>query len=117
MVELRKRKTVDEPVASQPAAKKQASKSTADEASKQGSVGGAETEKPEKPVKPTNGSGKMETGDAISLEGFGGEIETHTGEKTNLNKLVSDSAAGVVLFTYPKASTPGCKLFLSIRGF
>ncbi|KAJ5653487.1 hypothetical protein N7490_000490 [Penicillium lividum] len=46
--------------------------------------------------------------DIIDLEGFGGEIETNDGTKTSLKKLVDESSAGVVLFTYPKASTPGC---------
>ena len=60
----------------------------------------------------TNGSsaaGKPEVGDVISLVGFGGEIETQDGTKTTLKALVDESKAGVVLFTYPKASTPGCK--------
>lgn len=46
--------------------------------------------------------------DNLELEGFGGEIETNDGTKTTLKKLVDDSTSGVVLFTYPKASTPGC---------
>jgi peroxiredoxin Q/BCP len=57
-------------------------------------------------------AGKVAVGDVIDLEGFGGEIETNGGEKTSLKKLVDDSESGVVLFTYPKASTPGCKSFL-----
>jgi len=52
--------------------------------------------------------GSPNVGDTITLDGFGGEIETNDGEKTTLAKLVGDSKAGVVLFTYPKASTPGC---------
>ncbi|KAK6386720.1 hypothetical protein LTR65_008784 [Meristemomyces frigidus] len=48
------------------------------------------------------------TGGSIDLEGFGGEVETNDGDKVTLAKLVADSKAGVVLFTYPKASTPGC---------
>lgn len=51
---------------------------------------------------------KPEVGDVISLEGFGGEVETNDGDKTTLKALVDESKAGVVLFTYPKASTPGC---------
>ncbi|KAJ9619650.1 hypothetical protein H2203_008432 [Taxawa tesnikishii (nom. ined.)] len=47
-------------------------------------------------------------GDTIELQGFGGEIETNDGEKVTLQALVEKSDAGVVLFTYPKASTPGC---------
>ncbi|KAK0107085.1 hypothetical protein ONS95_003794 [Cadophora gregata] len=47
-------------------------------------------------------------GDTITLEGFGGEIETNDGIKTTIKQLVEESKGGVVLFTYPKASTPGC---------
>jgi peroxiredoxin Q/BCP len=60
----------------------------------------------------TNGSSdaaKPAVGDTINLDGFGGEIETNEGVKTTLKALVDESEAGVVLFTYPKASTPGCK--------
>lgn len=48
-------------------------------------------------------------GNTIDLATFGGEVETHEGVKTTLQKLVEESKGGVVLFTYPKASTPGCK--------
>ncbi|KAL9604081.1 MAG: hypothetical protein Q9179_001970 [Wetmoreana sp. 5 TL-2023] len=51
---------------------------------------------------------KLTVGQTVDLEGFGGEVETQDGEKTNLKKLVVESKSGVVLFTYPKASTPGC---------
>ncbi|KAF4636330.1 hypothetical protein G7Y89_g1746 [Cudoniella acicularis] len=51
---------------------------------------------------------KIAVGETIDLEGFGGEIETNDGTKTTLKKLVDESKGGVVLFTYPKASTPGC---------
>jgi peroxiredoxin Q/BCP len=64
------------------------------------------------PKAKTNGklsASKIAVGSTIDLEGFGGEIETHEGEKTNLKKLLDESKAGVVLFTYPKASTAGCK--------
>jgi peroxiredoxin Q/BCP len=52
--------------------------------------------------------GKLEVGDVVDLDDFGGEIETNDGDKTTLKKLVDESKSGVVLFTYPKASTPGC---------
>ncbi|KAG4264661.1 peroxiredoxin Q/BCP [Fusarium proliferatum] len=52
--------------------------------------------------------GKPKVGDVVGLDGFGGEIETNDGDKTTLKKLVDESKSGVVLFTYPKASTPGC---------
>ncbi|KAF7904924.1 uncharacterized protein EAF01_005446 [Botrytis porri] len=57
---------------------------------------------------PAAATTKAVAGETIDLKGFGGEIETNEGEKTTLEKLVSESKNGVVLFTYPKASTPGC---------
>ncbi len=101
MVELRKRKAPAE-AAPPPAPKKNSNPvKKAVEKAKDAVAG--------EPSKAANGTGKLAVGDTISLEGFGGEIETHSGEKTNLKKLVDDSKAGIVLFTYPKASTPGCE--------
>lgn len=54
-------------------------------------------------------TGTPKVGDTVSLADFGGEVETNEGTKTSLAKLVEQSKSGVVLFTYPKASTPGCK--------
>lgn len=48
-------------------------------------------------------------GDVVDLESFGGTVQTQDGEKVTLKQLAEKSKAGVVLFTYPKASTPGCK--------
>ncbi|KAI9827061.1 MAG: hypothetical protein M1819_007053 [Sarea resinae] len=58
----------------------------------------------------TNGARKAKpaVGDIIDLEGFGGVIETSAGDKITLKQLIDESEEGVVLFTYPKASTPGC---------
>lgn len=60
----------------------------------------------------TNGAaatgGAPKVGDTVDLSAFGGEVETNDGIKTTLAKLVEESKGGVVLFTYPKASTPGC---------
>lgn len=60
------------------------------------------------PVAAPAASKKVAVGDTITLEGFGGEVETNDGKKTTLKELVDLSGSGVVLFTYPKASTPGC---------
>jgi peroxiredoxin Q/BCP len=57
--------------------------------------------------------GVPKVGDTIDLSSFGGEVQTNDGEKTTLAELVEESKAGVVLFTYPKASTPGCKQTLA----
>ncbi|ELR08655.1 hypothetical protein VC83_03867 [Pseudogymnoascus destructans] len=57
---------------------------------------------------PAQKAAKVAVGDSITLAGFGGEIETQGGEKITLQKLVEKSEKGVVLFTYPRASTPGC---------
>lgn len=63
----------------------------------------------EEPAPPAPVSGKIAVGDTIDLDVFGGEIETNDGKKTTLKELLEESKAGVVLFTYPKASTPGCR--------
>lgn len=57
----------------------------------------------------SNGGGAPSVGDTVTLDGFGGEVETNDENKITLAKLVEDSKSGVVLFTYPKASTPGCE--------
>jgi thioredoxin-dependent peroxiredoxin len=100
-VELRKRKAV-EPAPAPPAKKKNPVAKVA--AKVKEAVTGSLAAK-------TNGSttSKVAVGQNINLEGFGGEVETNDGVKTSLKKLVDESKAGVVLFTYPKASTPGCK--------
>lgn len=36
------------------------------------------------------------------------EIQKHTGETTTLGALVAAAEKGIVIFAYPKASTPGC---------
>ncbi|BDD61925.1 hypothetical protein MPDQ_004151 [Monascus purpureus] len=55
-----------------------------------------------------SGNVRPTVGQTIDLDGFGGEIETNDGTKTTLKALVDASKSGVVLFTYPRASTPGC---------
>ncbi|KAI1283908.1 thioredoxin-like protein [Xylaria sp. FL0933] len=111
-VELRKRKAPAPAPAPEPPAKKQSKVSKA-AAKVKATVKGAATAATVTSAKPaeTNGSsksGKPVVGDVISLDGFGGEVETNDGVKTTLKALVDESKAGVVLFTYPKASTPGC---------
>jgi peroxiredoxin Q/BCP len=49
----------------------------------------------------------LEVGDSIDIATFGGEFETNDGDKVTFKELLEKSEAGVVLFTYPKASTPG----------
>ena len=104
MVELRKRP--GPPPAPPPAKKKASAKPKAEKEE----APAVETKAAEAApaTKATNG-GPPKVGDTITLEGFGGEVETHDEKKVTLAKLVEDSKAGVVLFTYPKASTPGCK--------
>lgn len=98
VVELRKRKAP--PAEAQPARAK-AAKTTKPKA------------KAEPKAKTSELSSKVpvpKAGETISLKEFGGEIQTNDGETTSLEALVAASKAGVVIFTYPKASTPGCKL-------
>lgn len=118
-VELRKRK--EAPPAPAPPAKKKApakAKKAESEKTVVEKVQETVTEKveavKEAVVGKSNGastaapSGKPKVGDTIDVASFGGEIETNDGDKTTLAKLVEESKGGVVLFTYPKASTPGC---------
>jgi peroxiredoxin Q/BCP len=118
MVELRKRKTPPPaPVRPAKTSKKAAPEKKAP-AEKKTAVGKAKAAVADAVAAVTetvtetiNGatSGTPKAGDTIDLATFGGEIETHDGVKTTLQKLVEESKGGVVLFTYPKASTPGCK--------
>ena len=106
MVELRKRKAA-EAAAPPPLTKRPSSVKSA--ASK------GKTSAAEKKDASTNGasfSSKVAAGDTIDLDDFGGEVESNDGEKMTLKKMVEDSKGGVVLFTYPKASTPGCRSHL-----
>lgn len=117
MVELRKRKTP--PPAPAPVAKKERkskAKKATDEATDASVPAPEPTAVPAAEEAPTTAadaeptsSGPPKAGDSITLDGFGGDIETNDGEKTSLKALVEKSEAGVVLFTYPKASTPGCR--------
>ncbi|TLD22486.1 putative disrupter of telomere silencing protein [Venturia nashicola] len=114
MVELRKRKTP--PAAPEPATKKAAPKPKPKTSQDKEAVEEKVEEKVEqvsatveKAAGAANASGGApEVGDVITLEGFGGELQTQDGTTVTLKKLVDESKAGVVLFTYPKASTPGC---------
>ena len=56
---------------------------------------------------------KDSVGTSIELAGFGGTVTRHDGVETTMMELVEGSKAGVVVFTYPRASTPGCKLIHS----
>ena len=101
MVELRKRPAP--PPAPPPAKKKAAPKK---DKAKTNSAPAMDSKAAEAPAAK---GGAPKVGDTIALDGFGGDIETNDENKVTLAKLVEDSKAGVVLFTYPKASTPGCK--------
>ncbi|GMF80940.1 unnamed protein product [Aspergillus oryzae] len=97
MVELRKRKAPTQlPVAEKRTRKGQRSTTVPEGV-------------PQENESSTVSGGFLEVGNKIILDGFGGEIETNDGIKTTLYKLVNESKSGVVLFTYPRASTPGCK--------
>jgi hypothetical protein len=105
VVELRKRKAPAPPPVPEKKTKTTKAKTSAPAA------------KPKAPAKKANPSEKPSpkttvpvVGDKIDLDGFGGEIETNDGDKTSLKALLEESKSGVVLFTYPRASTPGCKL-------
>ena len=60
-----------------------------------------------------NKLGKESVGQKIEVEGFDDTVTTHDGTETRLATLLERSKMGVVVFTYPKASTPGCE-FLTV---
>lgn len=114
-VELRKRVAKAPPPAPEPP-KKKATKAKAAPKAKEApaAVKPKEDEEAPAPVPAakTNGaataSKKVAVGDTVDLPGFGGAVTLNDGTETTLAALVEKSGAGVVLFTYPKASTPGC---------
>jgi thioredoxin-dependent peroxiredoxin len=110
---LRKRKT-PEPLPTRPVgkAKAAAKPKVAKPATKSNGVSKATkaATPPKESAKPAKATSAPAKGDRIDLEGFGGEIESNDSTKTSLKEIVGASKAGVVIFTYPKASTPGCKL-------
>lgn len=117
-VELRKRKAPQPPPAPAPAAKKATKPGRPAKSKKPEPAAKKEDEKPAAPAAAASpppaaapSSKKVAVGQVIDLDGFGGEIQTNDGETTTLKKLLEESGSGVVLFTYPKASTPGCKFF------
>jgi peroxiredoxin Q/BCP len=109
--ELRKRKAPTVEPAAAPPAKKKGPVAKAVAKVKEVVTG---SPKAAKKTSGASSASQVAVGETINLEGFGGEIETHDGAKTTLKKLVHESTAGVVLFTYPKASTPGCKFSLYV---
>ena len=56
---------------------------------------------------------ELAVGDTVDFNSGIGSIEvtTHDGKNVTLKTLHGQSDGGIVIFTYPKASTPGCKLF------
>lgn len=98
MVELRKRKAPADAPPPPPPVKKATSVKSSTSSKKAHSF----TNRSAATVK------KVAAGDIITIDGFAGEVETNDGVKVTLKKLVDESKSGVVLFTYPKASTPGC---------
>ena len=98
MVELRKRKSPADTAPLTPVKKANSVKSSASSKKSDSSTSGSAA----------TGS-KVIVGNTITLDEFGGEVETNDGEKVTLKKLVDESKSGVVVFTYPKASTPGCR--------
>ncbi|KAJ4160043.1 uncharacterized protein LMH87_007975 [Akanthomyces muscarius] len=112
---LRKRKA-PEPAPAPPAPKKAVAAAAKKAAAPKKATAQKKESAPEKeasavaaPLPATaKGAKQVAVGDLVSLDDFGGEVETNDGEKTTLKKLVDESKSGVVIFTYPKASTPGC---------
>lgn len=127
-MELRKRKAPVEPKDAPVAKKKvttktsapkvRASKAKAKEVSEVPPVAPAAPAAPTEPTEPIEpvapvapvASRQIPTvGAIIDFEQYQDEVQLEDGTTTSLKALVESSKNGVVLFTYPKASTPGCK--------
>ena len=114
MVTLRKRKAATETTAASPSSSSQLATPLSrrkthhspDAPSDSVSTG---TPLPAAPKASKLRSQPFEQGDLIPLSGFGGAILLTDGATTTLESLVDISVGGVVLFTYPKANTPGCR--------
>lgn len=121
MVELRKRKTPPPAPAPAPKKERKAKATKANGKSETAAESAAEPAAPEPSAAPAAApepeskatSGPPKPGDKIDFDGFGGEIETNDGRKVTLKALVDESKEGLILFTYPKASTPGCEYLRS----
>ncbi|EBA27397.1 thioredoxin peroxidase dot5 [Aspergillus fumigatus] len=103
MVELRKRKAP-----SQNPATKNKSKRLKETASEETSPTLVQSSKEDERSTHVSHKKPPTVGDTIDLDNFGGEVELNDGTKTTLKHLVDTSKSGIVLFTYPRASTPGC---------
>lgn len=101
-VELRKRSAPAPAAPAPPPKKKTPSAKSAPKESKSTENGTTD------PGNGVSSPAKVAAGDTIDLDGFGGTVETQDGQETTLGKLVDASKKGIILFTYPKASTPGC---------
>ncbi|EEH49265.2 thioredoxin peroxidase DOT5 [Paracoccidioides brasiliensis Pb18] len=112
MVELRKRKALTEPskpVETNIRAKK--IKKTPIESDITASTASAPTReltKTETTAETPSLRKVPKVGDTINLDEIGVNISTHDGTPTTLKSLIEQSTSGVVLFTYPRASTLGC---------
>ncbi|KAH1277362.1 hypothetical protein KXW98_005968 [Aspergillus fumigatus] len=104
MVELRKRKAP-----SQNPATKNKSKRLKETASEETSPTLVQSSKEDERSTHVSHKKPPTVGDTIDLDNFGGEVELNDGTKTTLKHLVDTSKSGIVLFTYPRASTPGCE--------
>ncbi|RMZ82351.1 hypothetical protein DV738_g1919, partial [Chaetothyriales sp. CBS 135597] len=94
MVELRKRPAPAEGASNSAATARPAKRGTAATAAAGGKKKGKEK--------------KDSVGKKIKLSGFGGEVTTHDNKSVAVKDLLEESSKGIVLFTYPRASTPGC---------
>ncbi|KAJ9498025.1 thioredoxin peroxidase dot5 [Exophiala xenobiotica] len=126
-VELRKRPAPKEPATAPPPTKRgsgagntverlaeKAKAAVTNKATKDDSAPTAAAEAPitaaaePKPNGTASTGGKIGVGEKIALDGFGGTLQTNDGQDVTLKDLLDKSLAGIVVFTYPKASTPGC---------
>ncbi|EAS35612.3 peroxiredoxin Q/BCP [Coccidioides immitis RS] len=102
-MELRKRKAPAEPKDARATKKKADTKASAPKA-RESKAKAKETEKSE----PSPSREPPTVGAILDLEQYQDEVQLQDATPSSLKALLESSKNGVVLFTYPKASTPGC---------
>ncbi|RMD42360.1 hypothetical protein DV735_g2763, partial [Chaetothyriales sp. CBS 134920] len=74
----------------------------------QSQQGGKQAYSSNRARKDDNSGDKRAVGKKIKLSGFGGQVTTHENKSVAVKDLLEESSKGIVIFTYPRASTPGC---------
>lgn len=108
MVDLRKRKAPNAPAPAAKKAKKEQT-SSSDKKARDDEHKAKKVSSTAKAVETSSSASKLlKVGSDIPSATLALQITTQDGTSTTLSALLSSSDTGIIIFTYPKASTPGC---------